>query len=180
MNISNIVKDSPLPKLNNKENKYLEKMLKPENNDQHNFGFFETVMGIAGSVGISNFFMKMSYQENMIYNTSNLFVLFLSVMSFNTFIISCARPDSIKMIMLDPENIEKGKKVYKKCSACHGIPGINKPPIVGPNLYGIVGRKIASEENYEYIEFKKLIEEFPTEIFYFLITLKLCLNLLDT
>jgi cytochrome c len=159
MNISNIVKDSPLPKLNNKENKYLEKMLKPENNDQHNFGFFETVMGIAGSFGISNFFMKMSYQENMLYNTSNLFVLFLSVMSFNTFIISCARPDSIKTIMLDQENIEKGKKVYKKCEVCHGTPGKNKPPIIGPDLYGIVGKKIASEKDFEYSDALKKLKE---------------------
>ena len=62
MDIENIVNDSPLPDLNNKENKYLEKILESKNKYKNNLGFFETVMGIAGSVGISNFFMKLAYQ----------------------------------------------------------------------------------------------------------------------
>ena len=43
----------------------------------------------------------------------------------------------------------KGEKVFKKCKACHTIEqgGKNK---VGPNLFGIVGKKSASVEGYKY------------------------------
>ena len=44
---------------------------------------------------------------------------------------------------------KKGAKVFKKCKACHTIKegGNNK---VGPNLYGIVGRKAAQVKGYKY------------------------------
>ncbi len=45
-------------------------------------------------------------------------------------------------------NIDKGKKVFGKCKACHKLEkGING---TGPYLHGIVGRSIASVENYVY------------------------------
>jgi cytochrome c len=44
---------------------------------------------------------------------------------------------------------EKGKKVFNKCKACHGIDegGKNK---LGPNLWNIVGAPIAAKEGYKY------------------------------
>ena len=52
-------------------------------------------------------------------------------------------------------NIEHGEKVFKKCSACHVINkgGENK---IGPALYGVLGRKVGSIENYKYS--KALVE----------------------
>ena len=45
-------------------------------------------------------------------------------------------------------NIDKGKKVFGKCKACHKLEkGVNG---TGPYLYGIVGRTIASVDNYSY------------------------------
>ena len=42
----------------------------------------------------------------------------------------------------------KGKKVFKKCSACHSLQqGKNK---IGPPLYNLLGRKAGSVEGYKY------------------------------
>ncbi len=46
-------------------------------------------------------------------------------------------------------SVEDGKKVFKKCVACHSVVkgGGNK---IGPKLYNIVGRKAASVSDYKY------------------------------
>ena len=46
-------------------------------------------------------------------------------------------------------NISHGEKVFKKCAACHLVNkgGENK---IGPALYGILGRKVASKDDYKY------------------------------
>ncbi|SNY92081.1 cytochrome c [Cohaesibacter sp. ES.047] len=43
----------------------------------------------------------------------------------------------------------KGEKVFKKCKACHQI-GEDAKNRVGPILTGVVGRKIASVEDFKY------------------------------
>jgi len=51
--------------------------------------------------------------------------------------------------LLASASAEKGEKVAKKCTACHTFDdgGANK---VGPNLYGILGRKMASSSGFAY------------------------------
>jgi len=46
-------------------------------------------------------------------------------------------------------DVDTGKKVYKKCAACHSIAqdGKNK---IGPKLYNIVGRTTGSISDYKY------------------------------
>ena len=46
-------------------------------------------------------------------------------------------------------DISTGEKVFKKCAACHLINkgGENK---IGPALYGVIGRKVASKQDYKY------------------------------
>lgn len=49
----------------------------------------------------------------------------------------------------------KGEKEFNKCKACHMIQDDAGTDIVkggktGPNLYGVVGREIASEEGFKY------------------------------
>jgi cytochrome c len=47
-------------------------------------------------------------------------------------------------------DIDAGKTAFKKCALCHTIEaGKNK---VGPSLFGIVGRKSATVENFNYSE----------------------------
>ena len=46
-------------------------------------------------------------------------------------------------------DLEKGKSVFKKCISCH-TPQKDGPNKVGPNLYNILGRKLASHEGFSY------------------------------
>jgi cytochrome c len=51
--------------------------------------------------------------------------------------------------LLAKADVDEGAKVFKKCEACHNAEkgGPNK---IGPNLYGVVGRPIASHEGFSY------------------------------
>jgi cytochrome c len=46
-------------------------------------------------------------------------------------------------------DVESGKKIFKKCAACHSIEkgGKNK---IGPALYNVVGRTVGGLGNYKY------------------------------
>jgi cytochrome c len=45
-------------------------------------------------------------------------------------------------------DVVKGEQAFKKCMACHTV--TDKTNKVGPHLFGIVGRKIASVEGFNY------------------------------
>lgn len=49
---------------------------------------------------------------------------------------------------------DKGEKVFKKCKACHTVEKDGKNRI-GPNLYGVVGRKAAAVEGFKYSDAMK-------------------------
>ena len=50
-------------------------------------------------------------------------------------------------------DVEAGKTAFKKCALCHTAEaGKNK---IGPSLFGIVGRKSATLENFNYSEAMK-------------------------
>ncbi len=44
---------------------------------------------------------------------------------------------------------QHGEKVFKKCSACHMIASGGKN-MIGPNLWGVLGRKIGVVSDYKY------------------------------
>ena len=46
-------------------------------------------------------------------------------------------------------NVDLGKKVFKKCAACHSVTegGKNK---IGPKLYNVVGRGVGAVSDYKY------------------------------
>ena len=50
-------------------------------------------------------------------------------------------------------DVDAGKEDFKKCALCHtNEAGKNK---IGPSLFGVVGRKSASVDNYSYSEAMK-------------------------
>lgn len=51
-----------------------------------------------------------------------------------------------------------GETVFKKCASCHDI-GKGGPNKVGPNLYGVVNRPIASHEGFSYSAGMKTFSE---------------------
>lgn len=51
----------------------------------------------------------------------------------------------------------RGAEVAKKCSICHSFDK-GGPNMIGPDLYGVLGRKIASHEGYDYSDALKAKE----------------------
>jgi cytochrome c len=51
--------------------------------------------------------------------------------------------------LLAAASVDKGKSVFKKCEACHNADkgGPNK---IGPNLFGVIGRPVASHAGFDY------------------------------
>ena len=63
-----------------------------------------------------------------------------------------AKPDGGQLAtLLAGADVARGTEVFKKCAICHTFDkgGAN---LIGPNLYGMLGRKVASHEGYEYSE----------------------------
>ncbi|MGH6901919.1 MAG: c-type cytochrome [Geminicoccaceae bacterium] len=46
-------------------------------------------------------------------------------------------------------DVERGEVIFKKCYACHSVlPG--ETGLTGPNLFGVVGRAVASAPDFDY------------------------------
>ena len=46
-------------------------------------------------------------------------------------------------------NLAHGEKVFKKCTACHQI-AVGGKNMIGPNLWGVIGRTAGSVSDYKY------------------------------
>jgi cytochrome c len=53
--------------------------------------------------------------------------------------------------LLASASTEHGAQVAKQCQVCHNLQE-GQGPKIGPDLYGVVGRKVASKENFHYTE----------------------------
>jgi cytochrome c len=53
--------------------------------------------------------------------------------------------------LLASASTERGAQVAKQCEICHNL-GKGQGAKIGPDLYGVVGRKVASEEGFNYSE----------------------------
>ena len=67
--------------------------------------------------------------------------------------------EKVDVVSIDPELIKAGKKVFKKCKACHAV-GEGAKNKSGPQLYNIIGRKMGSSDRYKYSKgFKLALDE---------------------
>ncbi len=57
-------------------------------------------------------------------------------------------------VLAEPGNVEAGEDVFKKCRACHDA-GPDAKNKVGPQLTGVVGRKVGSAPDYTYSDANK-------------------------
>ena len=76
-------------------------------------------------------------------------VLNVAVAAILTVGASNSQAQETLLDQLATADITKGERVFKKCKSCHTIDsgGGNK---IGPNLYGIVQRPVATVEGYKY------------------------------
>lgn len=51
--------------------------------------------------------------------------------------------------LIKEANLDAGARIFKKCATCHNL-AKNAANKVGPNLYGIIGRKRGSYPGFEY------------------------------
>lgn len=57
----------------------------------------------------------------------------------------------------DQVSLDKGERIFMRCKACHTVEqGKNR---IGPSLYGVVGRPVASESGYNYSDAMKAYGE---------------------
>jgi cytochrome c len=52
---------------------------------------------------------------------------------------------------LEPPSLERGEALWGKCRACHTVEP-NGRTLVGPNLWGVLGRKAGTVPGYRYSE----------------------------
>jgi cytochrome c len=58
-----------------------------------------------------------------------------------------------------PGAAERGEVVFQKCYACHSVvPG--ETGLTGPNLFGVIGRAVASAPDFEY---SAALEQLPAQ-----------------
>ncbi len=58
--------------------------------------------------------------------------------------------DAIDSAAMTPE--QRGRRAFAPCAACHSVtdPAAGGPQVIGPNLYGVVGRRSAAVRDYAY------------------------------
>ncbi|MEM1379306.1 MAG: c-type cytochrome [Pseudomonadota bacterium] len=69
----------------------------------------------------------------------------LAATAIATLLVGCSEPAA------SPELIEQGRIAFQVCAGCHSA-AADADHLVGPNLYGVVGRTAGNAEGYYYSE----------------------------
>ncbi|MBT4204444.1 MAG: cytochrome c family protein [Rhodobiaceae bacterium] len=116
---------------------------------------FEVNKIVGAVLGTALFVLCLSFLSDMIYATPKLEKQAYVV---ETLVAEAqGNSDADNIIVEGPSltellslaSSEKGKKVSKKCASCHNFEA-GMPNKVGPNLYGVVDRKMASAAEFSY------------------------------
>lgn len=77
----------------------------------------------------------------------------IEIAANGTAVVEVAKPVDLAT-MMKTADATRGAKTFKKCASCHSI-GKGEAAKVGPNLFGIVGRKRAASAGFSYSEAMK-------------------------
>ena len=100
------------------------------------------VILVLGINKITDFIFYVEKPEKSAYQVAN-------VKTTTTETASASSGSGEIMALLASASVADGKKVFKKCAACHSIAkgGSHK---IGPALWGVLGRKAGSISDYKY------------------------------
>ena len=76
-------------------------------------------------------------------------------MNLRTLVLAAVATGTMLPSGADAADVKKGKKVYRKCVACHSIKKGARHKI-GPNLFGIVGSRSGNALGYTYSKAMKM------------------------
>lgn len=70
-------------------------------------------------------------------------------------ILAAATLMALSSLVFASGNVANGQKIFNTCKACHSIVAPNGQAImrggrIGPNLYGVIGRRAGSEPGFNY------------------------------
>ena len=84
--------------------------------------------------------------ERRVAPFSAALTLFVLLLTSSVCVRADPEPISGKLAAANPD---AGKKVFLVCSACH-VAAHGAKPTIGPNLWNLLGRKVASETGFDY------------------------------
>ena len=115
---------------------------------------FEWTKIMGAFCGALLFFLLLNWVTEIIYHESHdhhgeqKLAYYLEVEAENIEEMKSEVEEVDILALLENADIDKGKKVFGKCKSCHKLnEGENG---VGPHLYGIIGRQIASVQGFKY------------------------------